>query len=394
MTEFSTASNSNACAHADVTIIGGGVAGLWCRWKLAQLGYGVLVLESSRLGDGQTVLSQGILHRGVKYAFSAQASEAARAAEEAAARWDESLGGKGGPDLRSARVLARSMFLWTSGGLIARATGAVASRLMKSHVQPLQADAFPSLLSGRGGQIYRVDEWVLDPASALAALASQNSGPIGRASVESITPTGNGVEVRTSAGLIRTGTLVLCAGGGNEQLLTMLGLTPQDWSQRRPLHMVFARGPTEDLYGHWIASASDKPRLTITTSFANGERVWYMGGEIAESGVTRDAAAQIDAARSEMHACFPSLKTDTWRFGTVRVDRAEGKDAAGRRPDGPVVREVGAGVIAVWPTKLVMAPIAAESVAGMIRSPRNGVAQLPGVIPSPDYALPPWQPPR
>ena len=51
----------------DVVIFGGGCAGLWLLDELRRRGLRVVLLESGRLGGGQTTGSQGILHGGVKY---------------------------------------------------------------------------------------------------------------------------------------------------------------------------------------------------------------------------------------------------------------------------------------------------------------------------------------
>ncbi|HEY3967359.1 MAG TPA: FAD-dependent oxidoreductase, partial [Planctomycetaceae bacterium] len=51
----------------DVLIFGGGAAGLWLLDQLARRGDCVLLLEAGRLGLGQTVGSQGIIHGGLKY---------------------------------------------------------------------------------------------------------------------------------------------------------------------------------------------------------------------------------------------------------------------------------------------------------------------------------------
>jgi len=45
----------------DTTIIGGGVAGLWCAYKLAKAGQSVIVLEAKRVGLGVTAGSTAIL---------------------------------------------------------------------------------------------------------------------------------------------------------------------------------------------------------------------------------------------------------------------------------------------------------------------------------------------
>src|SRR5262249_49353741 len=157
-----------------------------------------------------------------------------------------------------------------------------------------------------------------DPASALECLARAGRGPIVRGTVRGIEKTNGGVRVTVEEGSIDAGAVVLCAGAGNEALLEMVG--EHGAVQRRPLHMVFARRAGEKLFGHWVAAVSDKPRLTVTS---DGD-VWYLGGELAESGVDRSESEQIEFAKRELAACFPDLQVGGWRFGTLRIDRAEG----------------------------------------------------------------------
>jgi len=376
-------------------IIGGGVAGLWCRWRLASAGYSVVLLERTKLGDGQTVASQGILHRGVKYALSSGAARAAAAAEESARAWDDAMSGRNGPDLSRVEVVAKHMLMWTDAGLLSKLTGAIASKVLTSHVGPADAADIPTFVDMRGRSVYRVAETVINPVSVLRMLAAAAPGPIVNAEVRSIAPGPDRTVVATSVGDFEAGALVLSAGEGNGGLLEMLGQKPDDWMQRRELHMVAASGAPGMLFGHWIASASDKPRLSITSAKVGGVIDWYIGGDLAEIGVTHRVDDQIEAAKSELKTCFPGLDPDRWPFKTVRISRAEGKDAAGKRPDAPVVRAVdGTRAIAVWPTKLVMAPAAAEDVLKVVQTqmkPSGTPAPELGQAGRPDYALPPWQ---
>ena len=65
--------------HIDILIFGGGIAGLWTLARLRKEGYSCLLLESNSLGAGQTIASQGIIHGGIKYALTGQASAASKA---------------------------------------------------------------------------------------------------------------------------------------------------------------------------------------------------------------------------------------------------------------------------------------------------------------------------
>ena len=51
----------------DIIIIGGGVAGLFIANRLHRAGYNLILIEKDKLGGGQTLASQGMIHGGQKY---------------------------------------------------------------------------------------------------------------------------------------------------------------------------------------------------------------------------------------------------------------------------------------------------------------------------------------
>ena len=63
---------SNVSATVDIVILGGGVSGLWSLNRLRQSGYNAILIESTKLGSGQTRYAQGIIHGGTKYALTGQ----------------------------------------------------------------------------------------------------------------------------------------------------------------------------------------------------------------------------------------------------------------------------------------------------------------------------------
>jgi hypothetical protein len=76
--------------------------------------------------------------------------------------------------------------------------------------------------------------------------------------------------------------------------------------QRRPLHMVMAKGPSlKPLYAHCLGGGT-KPRITVTTHpAADGQWVWYLGGDIAEAdGVARACRADRHRAERTGHCCL------------------------------------------------------------------------------------------
>lgn len=381
-------------ANGPILIIGGGIAGLYARALLSSHGRGVVLAERTMLGDGQTVASQGILHRGVKYALSRKAARAADSLEQSLRAWDDHFAGRGCVDLRDLPVITPRMHLWTRPGSVASImgslTGMAASLAMKSGVRRLaRADFPPSLASSpEGVNAWEVDERCVDVRELLARLRDVDGGPIVR---------DDGANAAELAARFGASALVLAAGVGNESLLRGLSIDPSPLCQRRPLHMVVMRGAPFDLNGHCLQELSDKPRLTITTSRAGDERVWYIGGDIAERGVALDESTQVRATITELESCvgWADLRGATW--STLRIDRAEGRSEDGSRPDGPVCRRLQGASIdapawAVWPTKLALAPSLAATL--MASLDEAGVSASAGSAPSTGRNFPisplPW----
>ncbi|MDX9912459.1 MAG: FAD-dependent oxidoreductase [Phycisphaerales bacterium] len=355
----------------DVVVVGAGVCGLWARHELSRAGLRVVTIERSAMGDGQTVASQGILHRGVKYAVSHSAREASEVLQRVHARWMDAMAGRGGPDLGCVRILAQRTHMWSTPSMLGGVVAEAASRVMVSGVRRLEEGELPPAFRGapRGVRVWEIDESVVDPRSLLAELARAGEGPIVRAPSIVMKSDADRVHVEMGGGAVLIARrVVLCAGAGNEELLGSLGMDGPSIMQRRPLHMAVACGAPSPVYGHCLqASLSDKPRLTVTsTPEAGGTWTWYLGGNLAEKGVERDEASQIATAREEVRACLAWIDTSGLHFETLRIDRAEGRTPAGTRPDTPVVRAFGP-VIVAWPTKLALTPVAADEIVRCVR---------------------------
>lgn len=397
----------------DALVLGGGIAGLWTLRSLRQRGVSALLLESRALGGGQTVASQGIIHGGVKYALGGAASRASKLIADMPARWGESLAGDAFPDLSGARILSDACTLWTGGGVGSRLMGLAASKAIRVKPERLTgADRPPPFDDAPGGvDVYRLDETVLDPCSLVRALAEPVLGAIGQSG-----PADSGIDRGTSVPPVRTPRLertdegvactitdssgeelrllprhlIACAGAGNEQIARDLGLDANIRMQRRPLHMVLARRPGgEDLpriFGHCVGAGS-KPRLTITSGESDGRTVWWIGGQIAETGVDRSPEAQVAETLSELRETLAWLELKGVELATVRIDRAEGFMPDGSRPDEPVIRSVDR-VHICWPTKLAFAPIVADRVSELAGEPEHPQPELG--LQTPPFAPPPW----
>jgi glycerol-3-phosphate dehydrogenase len=377
----------------DVAIVGGGVAGLWLLNRLRKVGYHAVVLESDRLGAGQTRYAQGIIHGGTKYALTGKLTGSSEAIVEMPARWRSCLEGNGELDLSAVKLMSDHQYLWSTTSLTSRLAGFFASKLMRSRTQALEGEGRPELFRTPlfKGQVYRLDEPVLDTASLIAALAAPHHDFIYAADGLRLSPEHPTRIVLSDGRLIAAQRLVLSAGAGNEELLQQLGRSSPAM-QRRPLQMVMLRGGElpGGVYAHCLG-ANALPRITITSHLdASGHTVWYIGGQPAEEGVGRTPEAQIAAVREELSGLFPWLDFSACEWGTLHIDRAEPRMADGSRPDDVFVEEQD-GVLTAWPTKLALAPRLADTVEQLLAKVKPVAAVETIDWPHPDVAPLPWQ---
>ena len=403
--------SSSQVARADVVIIGAGIAGLWLAHRLERAGRSVVLLESHRIGGGQTVASQGIIHGGTKYALTNRLTGASEAIRAMPARWKEAIAGKGEIDLSKVKVLSACQHLWSQESLPSRMTTFFAASVMKNRVRSLPRAQFPLLLAPREfrGSVYEIDEMVLDVHSLLAQLARLSRARVLKVDGDSTsfnapspascgaellircTPQGGDRSVRFAAGAV-----VCTAGGGSEGLWRRAGADAAPFP-RRPLHMILARGPIEHpLFGHCLG-AGPRPRLTVTSHQWEDDprrRVWYLGGELAETGVNRSRMEQINAARREIETLFPWVDAAAWQWDAFMIDRVEGLQGHHARPDRPVIQQVGP-VLFAWPTKLAFAPLLADELMARIDQlvPRPSPGDFEAILdwPQPEVAAPPWK---
>ncbi|MDP2242721.1 FAD-binding oxidoreductase [Pseudomonas sp.] len=380
----------------DILIVGGGIAGLWLNARLRRQGFATLLVEKASLGGEQSVKSQGIIHGGAKYALHGALTGASEAIADMPRRWREALAGNGELDLSGVRLLSEAHYLWSPGSLAGNITSFFASKAVRGRVDQVKGEQLPPALQHPKfkGKVYRLAELVLDVPSLIARLAELAGD--GLLAAESITPLheqGQLVGLVVDGREIRAQRIVLSAGRGNAELLATLGLT-QPAQQLRPLHMVLVKGPTlKPLYAHCLG-AGPKPRVTVTTHpAADGEWVWYLGGDLAEAdGVARDSAAQIKAAQQEIGALLPWVDFSSARWATLRVERAEPAQSGLTRPDNAFLTEQGQLLVG-WPTKLALAPDFADRVLAALD--RAGIqpashAPLPP-LPRPTVAHPAWE---
>lgn len=366
--------------QVDVLIIGGGIAGLWLLASLKAKGVNALLCEANALGAGQTMASQGIIHGGTKYALTGQLSQAAVAIGAMPARWKAALNGQDDVNLQGVKCLAQHQLLWTSPNLASTMTGFFASKVMQSRMEKID-DActnYPEFFKNDffKGKIYQLDEPVLDVASLMQVFHQHYHGCLFKAKAIGFELTNNErymTKLEVGDGQIinvDAKHVFALSGEGNEALIDSLGATESinalPKMQRRPLQMLYAKHTNLPmLYAHGLG-IGDKPRITITSSKDKaGEVVWYIGGEPAEKSIAWSKTDAIAACKRLLNDLMPWLDTDALTWSSFHINRAEGLQKDGKRPDTPVYKQV-RNVCFAWPTKLALAPMLSDQLLAQV----------------------------
>ena len=365
----------------DVLIVGAGVAGLWLNARLRRQGFSTIVVERESLGGGQSVKSQGIIHGGAKYALHGALTGASEAIADMPRRWREALAGDGELDLSGVRLLSEAHYLWSPGTLAGNLTSFFASKAVRGRVDQVKGDQLPPALQDPRfkGKVYRLAELVVDVPSLIERLAElAGDGLLAGQTIEPLLENNELIGLRVDGRDIHAQRIVFSAGAGNAELLASAGISVPA-QQLRPLHMVLVKGPSlKPLYAHCLGGGP-KPRITVTTHpAANGEWVWYLGGDIAEAdGVAREPAEQIAVAKKELVNLLPWVDLSQAQWATLRVNRAEPAQSGLVRPDNAFLADQGRLLVG-WPTKLALAPDFSDRVLQALE--HDGIK--PGNIPA------------
>ena len=380
----------------DVLIVGAGVAGLWLNARLRRQGFSTIVVERESLGGGQSLKSQGIIHGGAKYALHGALTGASEAIADMPRRWREALAGNGELDLSGVRLLSEAHYLWSPGTLAGNLTSFFASKAVRGRVDQVKGDQLPPALQNPRfkGKVYRLAELVVDVPSLIERLAElAGDGLLAGQSIEPLLENNELIGLRVDGRDIHAQRIVFSAGAGNAELLACAGISVPA-QQLRPLHMVLVKGPSlKPLYAHCLGGGS-KPRVTVTTHpAADGEWVWYLGGEIAEAdGVAREPAEQIAVAQKELGNLLPWVDLSQAQWATFRVNRAEPAQSGLVRPDNAFLADQGRLLVG-WPTKLALAPDFADRVLKALEQdaiqPSNAPALPP--LPRPPLGKTAWE---
>ena len=268
---------------------------------------------------------------------------------------------------------------------------------MRGRMQEVHPNNWPAILQpGNTGMYFNLDEMVIDVPGILEAFRSRYADRIRQipdcAHLEIRQhPTGT-IDISLDETKIRSQRIVLTAGVGNETLLARLGLNEIS-CQRRPLHQIMIRGMVDPIYLHCVGRSS-KPLATITSHpDPNGGYVWYVGGLLAEKGISQSSELLIKTTKSELSRLLPRADFRMAKWATHFVERAEPSNK-GFRPKSALATAKDS-IIVGWPTKLALAPVLAENILTLLQESgltlgTNDLTDLPE-WPSPRVAQAPWE---
>ncbi len=387
----------------DIAIIGGGISGLWLLNAFRQLGFKSVLLEKGELGSMQTIASQGMIHGGIKYALSGFTTPASEGIATMPEAWRSCLSGSGPIDLRSVNILSNDYYLFSDGSLSSKMTTFLGSKAIRSRISKVDREQFPAPFSNRqfSGWLYRLQDLVVETSSLLTNLQKLAGMLTYQCDAQIVCKKPGQVHcLSLGDGLnLEARLYVLAAGAGNARLLHASGNDTISM-QQRPLHQVMVSSENlPAVFAHAVGLASaDKPRVTITTHHArNGRPVWYIGGNLAETGVDRSEGEQIDQARREMASLFPWIDFVNAKWATHRVDRAEPASQEHTRPDHPYYR-LQQNLLVCWPTKLTLIPAMAKEICAelpqwispAVSNQREDLDLLEG-LPIAEVSAAPWE---
>ena len=118
--------------RCDILIFGAGIAGLWLANRLKREGYSVIIIEKDRIGAGQTMAAQGMIHGGQRYTLEGKATDHATSIAAMPERWEACLGGWGEIDLTAVKTLSDTQVMWPAGSVLADVAVLGAAKLVNA----------------------------------------------------------------------------------------------------------------------------------------------------------------------------------------------------------------------------------------------------------------------
>lgn len=373
----------------DIVIFGAGIAGLWTFNRLKRAGYDVLLLESTAIGCGQTIASQGIIHSGLKYAFAGQINALAKSISAMPDLWRDALAGNGPVDLSAAKVSTSSQHLLIPSGFMGGLVKLVTKKALGGNVHEMARNDWPQEIrdSGFKGSVIYMDEPVLNVPSVLEALAAPYRDCIRL--IDTPDDTIGFLERHD----ISPRKIIYTGAASNHLAAQRNGDDKGLKTQARPLLMGMVKNTPFPLYAHCVGK-SDKPVATITThETVDGSLVWYIGGSVAEREKTAAAEDVYAAIRDMMGKYMPHIDIDKFEWAVLPIDRIEGKsDTQQHLPDTPTIHNSGDRLYC-WPTKLTFAPMLSDMIVKELNAsgikPSGTVSDFSALAPCP-LTVTPW----
>lgn len=412
----------------DIVIYGAGIAGLWAFHTLKALGYNVLLLEKKAIGGEQTIASQGIIHSGLKYALSTAPQDITQNMRDMPSIWQEALNaknslGKSPINLENAHIHSSSQSLLIPKNLAGDIVKTLTQKALNSGNNTLAQEKIdPSLKQfGFSGSVVDLQEPVLDIPSVVFNLAKPYEDCIKKPYSEyydlkvlSQTEEGNNDRNKNihmdkdsnshsqnlSQDIIATNkrNIVISA----KKIIYTAAQSNLELSQgkakiqKRPLLMGMIKNAPFPLFAHCVGTSS-KPIATITTHYTqNKERIWYIGGQVAERKKESPEAHTFTAIQDALDKYLPKWRENNSNFewASLPIDRVEEKKSiSALLPSTPSLKEIN-GHYFCWPSKLAFAPVLSD----MILEKLKNEAILPShtqsdfsALENIGYAKPPWE---
>src|SRR3990167_7965717 len=166
--------------ETDIAIFGGGIFGLWLLNRLRQAGFSALLFESHTLGGGQTYKAQGIIHGGTKYSLKGNWTDSAQTMADMPALWKDCLKGNGDINLSQVPILSPHQYLWSPSKITEKLSAWFAQVALKNQITPLAKQDYPSVFQHPQftGEVYNLDEMVIDIPALIRELAKPNQDAI------------------------------------------------------------------------------------------------------------------------------------------------------------------------------------------------------------------------
>jgi glycine/D-amino acid oxidase-like deaminating enzyme len=390
----------------DALIIGGGIQGLFLLNDFTKLGLSAFLLTKDKLGVGQTLHSHVYIHQGYLYSEASFAKRLAAVRE----RWNSTIS-----ELGLSRPNVRSIF-----GFVRGTEDLLLRRWKQSGLKHYAGDVHSIFSQGVINGIYNTDEVWLDGEELIAKLSSGVRDLI-RIGLVSRIETNQKRFVHACIGtkdfVFCPRVLVLAAGSGNASLLQMVANEDNDFARR--LHREFGvLGPQRLRRSQMLVLRSKRlprfacilPHLTLFSVCRKdlAGNVWLVSfgvdEEVGPELISISADPPVDHDRvvrgiNALQAVAPQIfEQKDLQIGVYTGYKAEGyrppqavqTDLVEHKiPKEEVIEYFGTDdVVAVWPTKLTLAPRASKEIVSrtdeliMRSSNRSFDPSIHGIPPS------------